>query len=189
MWHYKPALRPGGVITGVVFALAVWATGAQAQKASADDCTMTAETVWLQEFPVTASTDGECGLGDLSLVVRNGTDEVIWSASYRPEDLFGFQEVYTTEAMAEALSDWISANVSQSSTGTLPQWSEGAEGPEYREFPFYPAEDAGRDFYEMTRDLDLSMVCYVQGHESTLCLFRMPDGQVLEPIGYQSFPG
>jgi hypothetical protein len=150
---------------------------------------MTVETEWLQEFTVLAGTDGECGLGDISLLVRNSSDEVIWSASYRPDDLFGFSDVYTPEAMEAALTDWITVNVSEYSTGTLPEWNEGADGPEQGEFPFYIADGVDQKFYEMTRELDLLMACYVQGQESTLCLFQMPDESRLELIGYQSFPG
>lgn len=170
------------------FAATACSTTTFAQKAYAEDCDMAVEAVWLQEFKVAAKTQGECGLNELELSIRNTADEIVWRASYAPGDLFGFWDVDTPEAMESALSDWIT-NVTVSSTATLPQWQPETDGPEHREFPFYPADEVDQYFYEMTRDLDLSMVCYVQGRESMLCLFQMPDEAVLKPIGAQSFPG
>jgi hypothetical protein len=189
MFPNSLVIRLISTMTVIVFGIAVCTTSVFAQKAYAEDCDMTVGAVWLQEFTVSAQTEGECGLNDVNLTIFNGAEEMIWSASYQPDDLFGFWEEDTPEAMETALSDWIVAHVDVTSTATLPAWSQADNGPEYREFPFYLAEDVDRNFYELARELDLPMVCYVQGQESTLCLFQVPGESQLEPIGYQSFPG
>jgi len=188
MWrNFYGRFIPG--VAALVFATLLWAPAAPAQKANADDCTLSVAAIWLDDFTATATTAGECGSGELALVVRNATDEVVWSASYLPKDLFGFEEVSTAGAMNTALTDWITTNSMTASTSDLAEWHEGDDGPEALEFPFYPAEDVVRDFYEMARELDLPMLCYIQGRESAACVFQMPDASVLGLLGYQSFPG
>ena len=53
-----------------------------AQKAietTSGTCVITVEGLWLDSFPVTASTDGVCGQADVTLIVNNRDGEVLFS--------------------------------------------------------------------------------------------------------------
>ncbi len=172
----------------ICFAL-LHSPNAVAQKAMAEDCTMTVQETWFGDYTAEASTSGECGLGNYGLVVHNGKGEVIWNESYQNGNLFGFDEIYTPAEMKLALADWVGTYAQQSTSGTLPQWPAGADGPEAGEFPFYVEEGVTQPLYEEVRAEDRPMICYIQGRESLLCLLRHPETGALETVGFQSFPG
>ena len=106
-----------------------------------------------------------------------------------PNDLFGFYDIVTFQAMKLALTDWVGSYADQSSSGKLPPWPQGADGPDAGEFPFFVEEGVTRDLYEDVRAEDRAMVCFIQGGESLLCLVKHPRTGDLEAIGVQTFPG
>lgn len=164
-------------------------SAANAQKALAEDCTMAVQEAWLDAYIAEASTSGECGLGEILLVVRNGKNETVWSETYQTGDLFGFDDILTAADMKLAMTDWLGAYAQQSSSGSLPVWPAGADAPDAGEFPFFVEEGVDRDLYEEVRAEDRGMICYVQGRESLLCLLRHPGTGALEAVGVQTFPG
>jgi hypothetical protein len=164
-------------------------TDTQAQKAMAEDCTQFVEATWLGTYTAEASTQGECGLGELTLTVRNQNGETEFSDTYGPSDLFGFYDIFTFQDMTLALTDWVSNYADESSTAKLPPWPEGAESPEAGEFPFYVEDGVSQALYEEVRAQDRRMICFIQGSESLLCLVQHPETGDLEALGVQSFPG
>jgi hypothetical protein len=164
-------------------------TPAIAQQAAASECTVSVEQAWLDDMVASAYVSGACDAATIDLVVRNGVDEVIWSASYASGDLFGFGEVVDVDTMQMALSDWLGDYVEISSSAGLPKWPQGADMPDAGEFPFYVEEGVSRSDYEQLRAADYPMICYIQGGESTLCLVRQPGVNALTSVGAQSFPG
>ena len=150
---------------------------------------MSIEAGWLGNLVASAHVSGECGLASIELVVRNGVDEVVWSASYASGDLFGFDDIAEADAMRGAVSDWLVSYAQASTSGALPAWPQGADMPDAGEFPFYVEDGLTRQDYEDLRAANFPMVCYIQGRESTLCLVEVPDGGALVPVGAQSFPG
>jgi hypothetical protein len=190
--------RAGNRMPGVALALAMGLalvaataplTPALAQKAMAEDCELTMEQTWLGDLVATAHVSGECGLTTIELEVSNNANEVVWSESYGSGDLFGFDDVLDKHAMRVAIGDWLGAYADNTSSGTLPEWPQGADMPDAGEFPFYVEDGLSRQDYEAFRAADYPMICYIQGRESSLCLVKMPDDGTLTPIGAQSFPG
>ena len=90
--------------------------------------------------------------------------------------------------MTASLKQWITRDDRLQQTGALPEWKNGADGPEAGEFPFYTNEGVKRDAYTQTRKANLPMFCYVAGMESEACLVLTKDGTIIK-IGSQSFPG
>jgi hypothetical protein len=164
-------------------------TPVQAQKAMAEDCTQVVKAAWLGRYTAEASTQGECGLGELVLTVRNQNGDIEFSDTFGPSDLFGFYDIFTFQDMNLALTDWVSNYADESSTAKLPPWPVGADGPEAGEFPFYVEEGVSQALYEEIRAQDRPMVCFIQGGESLLCLVQHPETGDLEALGVQTFPG
>ncbi len=162
-------------------------TSAQAQMA--EDCDFSMEQPWPDDLVASAHVSGLCNQATIDLVVRNGVDEVVWSASYESQYVFGFEDILEAEPMQAALTRWLTDYVDVSSTDKLPDWPEGADMPDGGEFPFYVEEGLSRADYQKIRSADYPMICYVQGIESSLCLIRQPDINALTSIGAQSFPG
>lgn len=184
------AASAGAWALAVGFGLAIGAmTPAAAQNATGKDCTVSIQETWLTDLVASADVTGACDGATIDLVVRNGVDEVVWSASYGVGDLFGFDDIADAEEMRVALGDWLDTYTDRSTSAKLPEWKEGADMPEAGEFPFYVAEDLSQPDYEDIRAADYPMLCYVQGRESTLCLIRSPDVSALVSVGAQSFPG
>ena len=162
---------------------------ALAQKAMAEDCELSYEQPWLDDLVASAHVSGACDAATLDLVVYNGVDEVVWSASYESGDLFGFDDIVDVDLMHLALTDWLGEYVDISSSAGLPQWPQGADMPAAGEFPFYVEDGITQADYEDIRAADYPMICYIQGRESTLCLVRHPGINALISVGAQSFPG
>ena len=59
--------------------------------------------------------------------------------------------------------------------------------PRSGEFPFYPEPYYDRSGYEVLRQSDVPLFCYVQGMESIACV-ALENGR-MEKVGVQSFPG
>ena len=68
---------------------------------------MAVEQTWLGDLVASAIATGDCGLATLDLVVHNGVDEVVWSASYGSADLLGFDDILEPDAMRFAMEDWL----------------------------------------------------------------------------------
>lgn len=175
-------------LTAGTIATLTYSTEAAAQSSAVQACDVVVQSVWLSEFTITASTQGECGSNDLHLNIQNAAGTQIWADHHAPSDLFDFEGITSPEDMRSALKNWITFD-DTTSTAMLPPWHPDQAEPEFSDFPFFAAEGVSRSFYTMARALDLPMACYIQGLESTFCLFQMPDEALLEPIGYQSFPG
>jgi hypothetical protein len=161
----------------------------KAAEATSGTCAITVEGLWLDSFPVRASTDGVCGQADVTLIVNNRDGEVLLSETQAPSSLFGFYEVDTPAGMTMALEEWIGFNTSSTTTGTLPDWIEGEAAPVTSEFPFYVDERVNHRVYTSIRSQDMPMICFVQGMESSRCLASDPEMLMLKLIGVQSFPG
>ena len=157
--------------------------------ALAQDCNLTFEQPWQDDLVASVQVNGACDAAAIDLVVRNGTDEVVWSASYESSYMFGFGDVHDVDAMQMALRDWLGDYVEFSSSAELPEWRYVAEMPEASEFPFYVEEGLSQTDYEGIRAANYPMVCYIQGGESTLCLVRQPGISALISVGMQTFPG
>ena len=164
-------------------------TPAIAQQAAASECTVSVEQPWLDDLVASAHVSGACDAATIDLVVHDGVDEVVWSASYASGDLFGFDEVVDVDTMQMALSDWLGDYVEITSSAGLPEWPQGTDMPDAGEFPFYVEEGVSQSDYEQLRAADYPMICYIQGRESTLCLVRQPGINALTSVGAQSFPG
>ncbi|WP_152599655.1 hypothetical protein [Hoeflea sp. BAL378] len=193
-WLAAPSgLRPARAWrrgSGAAFALCLVALVlARPGAAEAADCAVTVEQTWLGDLHATAIASGDCAVAGLDLIVRNGVDEVVWSASYQSGDLMGFDGIGAPDDMRVAMEDWLGVYAEAGTTDTLPEWPQGADQPEGGEFPFYVAEELSRQDYEELRTGGFPMICYIQGRESTLCLVRRPDVGALISIGAQSFPG
>ncbi|TYC67917.1 hypothetical protein FMN63_17950 [Stappia sp. BW2] len=159
------------------------------QKAAAEECTLSVETVWLDTYAVEADAHGECGAAEVSLAVFNQSGGIEFQAAFDQNDLFGFYGIDTVSDMQMALLDWVSGYTDVATSAKLPVWPEGADGPEAGEFPFYVEEGVTREIYERARQEERPMVCFIQGTESQLCLVKNPNSGALESIGVQTFPG
>lgn len=176
------------ILSAVVFGLCPGATtSALAQPAG--ECELSLEQPWLDDLVASAYVSGACDAATIDLVVHNGVDEVVWSASYASGGLFGFDDIVDAETMQMALGDWLGDYVEISSSAGLPEWPQGADMPDAGEFPFYVEEGVSQNDYEQLRAADYPMICYIQGRESTLCLVRQPGINALTSVGAQSFPG
>jgi hypothetical protein len=157
--------------------------------ALAQDCELSFGQPWLDDLVASAHVSGACDAATINLVVHNGTDEVVWSASYESSYMFGFGDVHDVDAMQMALRDWLGDYIEFSSSAELPEWRYVAGMPEASEFPFYVEEALSQSDYEDIRTANYPMVCYIQGGESTLCLVRQPGISALVSVGVQTFPG
>lgn len=150
---------------------------------------MSVRQVWLESFTAEAGDGDDCAGDVITLRVRNGAGTMVHETSHRKIDLFGFEDVKTPADMQVALEEWVSRYPASATTERLPPWREGEALPEHREFPFYVDDRMSRARYEHIRQSNRGMQCYVQGRESLLCLVPDKNGDRLEVIGIQSFPG
>lgn len=177
------------IIGGLMLAATLGLSLAAPASAKAGDCGLTMAQTWLDDLAASATVSGPCSAATIDLVVRNGVDEVVWSASHTSSDLFGFDDIEDADSMGVALGDWLGDYADNSNSSRLPVWPEGADRPDGGEFPFYVAEGVSRNTYEELRTGDHPMICYIQGSESTLCLVNQPGAGALINVGAQSFPG
>lgn len=157
--------------------------------ALAQDCELSFEQPWPDGLVASADVSGPCDAAAITLVVHNGVDEVVWSASYESGDLLGFDDIHDADTMQTVLSGWLGDSYNFSSSSGLPEWPQNADMPDAGEFPFYVEEGISQADYEDIRAADYPMICYIQGRESTLCLVRHPGINALISVGAQSFPG
>jgi len=162
------------------------------RRSSAQACRVNASHVWTaegQEYTVGASTTGpDCERAVATLVVRDADGRALWTDAFAVEHVFGLRDARDPADMETALRDWVSyENTTMATSSALPEWPQGADGPQNGEFPFYPEPYFDRDGYTALRALDAPMLCYVQGMESIACLAL--EGGRLEKVGVQVFPG
>jgi len=135
-------LSVGSVLFAALAALP--ASPAQAQTAMTEDCTQVVDAVWLDAYAVEAATQGDCGLGEISLTIFNQAGEIEFADTYGPDDLFGFYDIVTFDGMQVAPTDLVTSYAQEGSSAKLPPWTEGAEGPQAGEFRFYVEQGSVR---------------------------------------------
>ena len=139
-------------------------------------------------FAVEAFTEGEtCQDASAQLLFRDGSGDVVWTGNYSTSQVLTFADVETAAEMQTRLVQWIDQSRGPTTTAQLPEWLPDAEQPMSGEFAFYPDPGVTRDTYEATRARALPLFCYVQGMESTACLFL--ENGAFQRLGAQSFPG
>ena len=126
----------------------------------------------------------DCDSATVVLVVV-GQAGPLYQAAFAANRVFGLADADTPAQMTEALSAWITPQGART-TGELPPWPVGAEGPE-GEFPFVPHPGVPRETYEDMRAVNQPVFCFPQGMESMRCLRALDAG--VEDIGVQRFPG
>lgn len=166
-------------------ALALSACGQRQETAAtsgACERVATHEVTWTNtEQPDTITTRSEgpsCAQAVVTLVARNADGDALWAFSSTYYDLTaggippeGAPPV-TNEQMDTFLAGW--ANVSESRTSTLPEWTEGAETLSAAAQTFSYDTPFDRETYEMLRGRDLRMICYAAAVEGTQCLIIDP---------------
>lgn len=174
-------------------ALGVLALGVS--NAFAADCDARVGAPWnaTQQGPALISeaiaTGPDCERAVVTLVIRSPHGDPIWVDGRVASQLMTFAGVKTKGAMMKALADWISQkNAMMPRADKLPDWPQGAEGPQSGEFPFHPEADVDRDVYLAIRRSRAPLFCYVQGMESMACVALNHDGTISK-VGVQQFPG
>lgn len=181
-------MRIGLLALSAATALAAATAGA----ADAGRCDARAGAEWRaggNAFTIEATSSGpDCARAVATIVIRNARDAPVYAETHFTGHVMTLAYAETAKAMQEALADWIDASrPAFESSAALPDWPEGAEGPEEGEFPFYVAEGFDRELYLALRRRAAPVYCYVQGMESLHCLAE-EDG-ALTSIGVQLFPG
>jgi hypothetical protein len=135
-----------------------------------------------------------CDKAAIVLLVTNKDREVVYSFVGYAKEMAWFQEgVGDGPAMKLGLKNWLVSASSgpEKSTADLPDWKDGAEAPSREgdgEFGFYANEGVDRSYYLEKRKLDLPMLCFVSGVESTTCLIAASKNSIIK-IGGFTFPG
>ena len=121
-----------------------------------------------QTLQVEASSAGpDCAHAVATIAVRDATGKVLWADAAPSANLMTLAQAHDLAAMEHALAAWIdSNNHTIASTSALPDWPQGADGPQNGEFPFYPERQFDRDAYMTLRSANVPVFCYVQGMES-----------------------
>lgn len=156
-------------------------------------CDARAANTWAvgdAQYSVEASSDGpDCARAVATIVVRDSSGNPIYAEAHLAQHVMVLAPATTKAAMQTALADWSNPanNTTMQTTSALPDWPQGASGPQNGEFPFYPEPGYDRDGYLAIRAENAPLLCYVQGMESMSCL-ALRNG-ALEEIGVQTFPG
>ena len=181
-----------GVVVVGVLALVLGGCLQQMNERAGGRCEVTASKPWTPvagaEMTVEAGTLGaDCEHAVATIVIRDHSG-VAYTQAYPTAQVMNLAQARDSRAMRTALAKWIeSSNHTMETTSALPDWPEGATGPQNGEFPFYVNEGFTRETYMALRERNVPVFCYVQGMESLNCL-ALQDG-ILSEIGIQSFPG
>ena len=126
---------------------------------------------------ITARSEGpSCAQAVVLLVARNAQGDALWnfSSTYYDMTTGGVPPenapAVSDEQMDTFLRGW--ANVTAGMSGTLPEWREGAAGPEAPTFHYSTSFE--REQYEAMRQRNLPMICYAAAAEATQCLVVDP---------------
>lgn len=172
------------VISLAVAALTLAACGQQQSAATSEACERAAthEVTWTSDTaPDTITTRSEgptCAQAAVTFIARNANGDPLWtfaSAYYdltaggvAPEDA----PTVTAEQMDAFLGGW--ANVTASTSNTLPEWREGVATLTESATTFSYDTPFDRETYEMLRARNLRMICYAAAVEATQCLVIDP---------------
>jgi hypothetical protein len=164
-----------------------------ASSAQTVGCKAHVEETWMEgesgAYRAMAHAFGErCSAAVAVVALLDPGGAPIWSEAHPAAEIFGLADAANAKAMEAALRDWIpNHDAMMNNTAKLPAWPEGAVAPAAGEFPFYPEPGMDRAAYEGWKAKAVPLFCYAQGRESLACLAF--DGERLEKIGVQAFPG
>lgn len=159
--------------------LALAACGQSQQAASDGACALNAthEITWSNPAAadtVTATATGPtCAQAVVTLVVRDveGDPLFAFASTYAEMSTGGRADADLDVEQANVqtfLDSW--ADVTMNTSGELPAWAEGAEGPRgVDEVPYY-STFLDRDFYETLRERNLPQLCFAEGIETSTCI-------------------
>ena len=162
--------------------LALAACGQPAPQQAGCARTATHDVVWTQsQTPdvITTSSQGpSCAQAVVTFVARKSNGDALWAFASTYYDLRygglppeGAAEV-TVEEMDAFLAGW--ANVTRSTSNTLPEWRPGAATLSESAQTFSYDTPFDRETYEMLRARNLPMICYAAAVEATQCLIVDP---------------
>jgi hypothetical protein len=127
---------------------------------------------------ITARSEGPtCAQAAVIFVTRNADGDPLWAFASTYFNLaFGGAPpdgaAVSTEQMDEFLAGW--ANVSATTSNTLPEWREGVATLSESAMTFSYDTPFDRETYEMLRARNLRMICYAAAVEGTQCLVIDP---------------
>jgi len=142
----------------------------------------THEVTWSQadaaDVITTSSQGPSCSRAVVTFVARNARGDPLWAFASTYYDMTaggapppGAPAV--TDAQMDAfLAGW--ANVTVSTTNTLPEWREGVATLTESATTFAYDTPFTRDVYENLRARNLRMICYAAAVEATQCLIIDP---------------
>ncbi len=142
-------------------------------------CNATAARLWAGLKIEASSAGPNCSQAVVTISLRNGNGEALWTHSYIAQQLLNFSQINSSNTKAKALVSWISGGGFMKSADALK-----LDG----EFPFTPSEGIDAATLAQYRKAKLPLFCYIQGMESGNCLAKNKDGNLIE-LGLQSFPG
>lgn len=164
--------------------LAVCACGERQTSSNVAGCERVAthEVTWSNaETPDAITTRSEgpsCAQAAVLFVARNADGDPLWAFASTYFDMTaggippeGAPEV-SAEQMDEFLAGW--ANVSATTSNTLPEWREGVATLTESATTFAYDTPFDRETYEMLRARNLRMFCYAAAVEATQCLVIDP---------------
>jgi hypothetical protein len=164
--------------------LALSACGERQTSSNAAGCERVAthEVVWSAAgAPDTITTRSEgpsCAQAAVVFVARNANGDPLWAFASTYYDLTaggvppeGAPAVSEAQ-MDEFLAGW--ANVSATTSNTLPEWREGVATLTESATTFAYDTPFDRETYEMLRARNLRMICYASAAEATQCLIMDP---------------
>lgn len=165
-------------------ALALAACGARETVTAGESCAREAahEVTWTSESApdtITTRSDGpSCAQAVVTFTARNAAGDPLWTfastyydltaGGLPPEDA----PPVTAEQMDTFLAGW--ANVTVTTSNTLPEWREGVPTLTESATTFAYDTPFEREIYEMLRARDLRMICYAAAAEATQCLVVDP---------------
>lgn len=165
-------------------ALALAACGQQQSAATGEACERVAthEVAWTNDTsPDTITTRSEgptCAQATVTFVARNTSGDPLWTFASTYYDLTAGGVApedapdVTAEQMDAFLASW--ANVTASTTNTLPEWRQGVATLTESATTFSYDTPFDRETYEMLRARNLRMICYAAAVEATQCLVIDP---------------
>lgn len=167
-----------------VAALALGACGQQQSAATDAACERVAthEVMWTSDTaPDTITTRSEgpsCAQAAVTFIARNAGGDPLWAfastyydltaGGVAPEDA----PTVTSEQMDAFLNGW--AEVTTSTSNTLPEWREGVATLTESAATFSYDTPFDRETYEMLRARNLRIICYAAAVEATQCLVIDP---------------
>lgn len=166
---------------------AATAAAAPAAAEAANGCPARATSTWngggADTYSIEASAQGAtCAEAQATLIIRDAHGALEQSFSLGAADTLVLAGAESVQDMQRRLTEWITpAGASADSTGDLPEWAAGAEGPS----PFTPTLGMGRAEYQALRAQDAPMYCYEASATTSAC-FAVHNGGLTQ-IGVQTY--